>query len=114
MNTLTPTAATILISTDNVVDAALVEKLIHPEFDYIFMSTDPDKLPGDFVRHRPSVLVLAFNTLEKSERYYLGLYRLCETVHQYPHRTVTGASTDRMRGCQPYQRKKAECLSLTC
>ncbi|MDO8464919.1 MAG: response regulator [Gallionella sp.] len=97
MNTLTPTAATILIATDNVTDAALVEKLLHPEFDHIFMSTDPDKLPGDFVRHRPSVLILAFNTLEKSERYYLGLYRLCETVHQYPHRTVILCNKDEVK-----------------
>ncbi|MDD2915189.1 MAG: response regulator [Gallionella sp.] len=88
MNPPASTAAAILIATDNVTDAVLVEKLLRPEFDHVFMSTDPDKLPGDFVRHRPSILVLAFNTLEKSERYYLGLYRLCETVHQYPHRTV--------------------------
>lgn len=105
MNTLTPTAATILISTDNVVDAALVEKLIHPEFDHIFMSTDPDKLPGDFVRHRPSVLILAFDSMEKSERYYLGLYRLCETVHQYPHRTVILCNKDEVRRAYELCRK---------
>lgn len=105
MNTLTPTAATILISTDNVVDATLVEKLIHPEFDHIFMSTDPDKLPGDFVRHRPSVLVLAFDSMEKSERYYLGLYRLCETIHQYPHRTVILCNKDEVRRAYELCRK---------
>lgn len=105
MNTLTPTAATILISTDNVDDAALVEKLIHPEFDHIFMSTDPDKLPGDFVRHRPSVLVLAFDSIEKSERYYLGLYRLCETVHQYPHRTVILCNKDEVKRAYELCRK---------
>ena len=97
MNTLTLTDPTILIATDSVTDAALVEKLLNPEFDHVFMSSDPDKLPGDFVRHRPSVLVLAFNTLEKSERYYLGLYRLCETVHQYPHRTVILCNKDEVK-----------------
>jgi CheY-like chemotaxis protein len=94
MDTPAPAAATILIATDSVTDAALVQKLLQPEFDHIFMSTDPDKLPGDFVRHRPSVLVLAFNSLEKSERYYLGLYRLCKVVHQYPHRTVILCNKD--------------------
>ena len=97
MDTSASTAATILIATDSTTDAALVEKLLHPEFDHIFMSTDPDKLPGDFVRHRPSVLVLAFNILEKSERYYMGLYRLCEAVHQHPHRTVILCSKDEVK-----------------
>jgi hypothetical protein len=40
----------------------------------------------DFESHRPDVLILAFKTLEKSERYYLGLYRLSKVVH--PHRTL--------------------------
>lgn len=80
--------ATILIATDSVTDAALVKDLVIPEFQHVFVSIDPDKLPRDFKEHQPSVLILAFNTLEKSERYYLDLYRLCKEVHQYPHRTV--------------------------
>lgn len=34
------------------------------------------------------MLVLAFDALEKSERYYLGLYRLSSKVHLQPHRTI--------------------------
>jgi CheY-like chemotaxis protein len=34
------------------------------------------------------VLILAFDTLEKAERYYLGLYRLSSVVHALPHRTL--------------------------
>lgn len=97
MDTPAPTTDTILIVTDSVTDAALVKNLLNPEFDHVVTSTDPDKLPGDFVRHRPSVLVLAFDTLEKSERYYLGLYRLCEVVHQYPHRTVILCNKDEVK-----------------
>lgn len=97
MDTPAATAAAILIATDSATDAALVKNLLHPEFDHIFVSTDPDKLPGDFVRHRPSVLVLAFDTLEKSERYYLGLYRLCEVINQYPHRTVILCNKDEVK-----------------
>lgn len=97
MDTLAPSTATILIVTDITTDATLVKNLLSPEFDHVFMSTDPDKLPGDFVRHRPNVLVLAFNTLEKSERHYLGLYRLCKEVHQYPHRTVILCNKDEVR-----------------
>jgi len=97
MDTLATTAVTVLIATDNVADAALVEKLLHPEFDHVFASTDPDKLAVDFAHHHPSVLVMAFNTLEKSERYYLGLYRQCEAAHQYPHRTVILCNKDEVR-----------------
>lgn len=88
MDTSSSTANTILIASDNAADAARVKGLLHAEFAHVHISTEPDKVPGDFVRYRPSVLVLAFDTLEKSERYYLELYRLCEEVHQHPLRTV--------------------------
>jgi CheY-like chemotaxis protein len=81
-------ADTILIASDSQSDAAQVKALLHAEFDHVNISTEPDRVPGDFVRYRPNVLVLAFNTLEKSERYYLELYRLCEEVHKQPLRTV--------------------------
>jgi CheY-like chemotaxis protein len=82
------TTDTILIASDNPVDATRVKALLHAEFEHVNISTEPDKGPGDFVRYRPNVLVLAFDTLEKSERYYLELYRMCEEVHKQPLRTV--------------------------
>jgi len=88
MKTRATTTATILIATDNVTDAAIVKNLLSPEFDHIVISIDPEKVLEDFVRHLPSVLVLAFNTLKKSERYYLEWYRLSEVLHQIPYRTV--------------------------
>ena len=99
-------SATILVVTDVTTDATLVKNLLTPEFDHVFISTDPDKLAGDFVRHRPNILVLAFNTLEKSERHYLGLYRLCQAVHQYPHRTVILCHKDEMRRAYELCRKE--------
>ena len=88
MDTPASSAAVILVVTDIITDATLVKKLLNPEFDHVFTCTDTDKLAGDFVRYHPNVLVLAFNSIEKSERHYLGLYRLCPEVHQYPHRAV--------------------------
>ena len=87
-NTSSATTETIMIASDSTSDAAQVKALLHTEFQYIHISTAPDAVPGDFVRYRPSVLVLAFDTLEKSEHYYLELYSLCEEVHQQPLRTV--------------------------
>src|ERR1035437_5770795 len=105
MNTPATTADTILIVTDITTDASLVKDMLNPEFDHIFTSTDPDKLVVDFISHRPKVLVLAFNILEKSERYYLGLFRLCEAVHQYPHRTVILCNKDEVSGLMRYARR---------
>jgi CheY-like chemotaxis protein len=88
MNTSTTAVETIMIASDSATDAAQVQALLRTEYQHVYISTAADAVPGDFVRHRPNVLVLAFNTLEKSERYYLDLYRLCEEVQQQPLRTV--------------------------
>ena len=60
---------TIIVASDNTGDAALVKKLLNNEFENVFTSTHPDKTAEDFVRHPPDVLILAFNSLEKSQHY---------------------------------------------
>ncbi len=89
--------APILVATDNVTDAALVKKQLEEEFTKVATSTDADAAAKDFERHRPDVLVLAFDNLEKAERYYLGLYRLCPTVQQHIHRTVILCNKDEVK-----------------
>ena len=93
----TPLTAKIMIVTDNASDAILVKNLLLPEFSHIFTSTDPFMASNDFMRHRPDVLVLAFNALEKSERYYLSLYRLCAEAHSHPHRTLILCNKDEVK-----------------
>lgn len=66
-----PTA--ILIASDNAADAVQVARQLEEEFDQVFTSVDPDAAAQDFERCKPGVLVLAFNGLEKAERYYLDL-----------------------------------------
>jgi CheY-like chemotaxis protein len=90
--------ARILVATGVVADADLVRKLLSAEFDQIHVSTSADAAVGDFERIRPQVLVLAFDALEKAERYYLGLYRLSTLVHTTPHRTVILCNKDDVRG----------------
>lgn len=89
--------ARILVATEVVVDANLVRKLLSDEFENVSISTDPDRSVEDFERLRPSVLILAFNTLEKAERYYLGLYRLSNVVQAHPHRTLILCNKDDLR-----------------
>ena len=79
---------TILVASDNIGDAALVKRLLDDEFGKVFMSIDLDKSVEDFVRHPPDVLILAFDTLDKAQDYYLRLFRLCTAVHLHPYRTI--------------------------
>lgn len=97
MATPDPTEATILIAADSIADARLVKKLLDNEFEQVFTSTQADKWVGDFMRNPPDVLVLAFNGLEKSQHYYLRLFRLSTVVHLQPHRTIVLCNKDEIR-----------------
>jgi CheY-like chemotaxis protein len=90
-------AAKILVACDNASDATQVSRQLLDEFELVLMSIDPDAAARDFERHRPAVLVLAFNSLEKAEAYYLGLYRLCPTVQQVSHRTIILCNKDEVK-----------------
>lgn len=78
----------ILIATDVTGDAELVRRLLVDEFGHVDKSVDPDKAAQDFDAIGPQVLILAFNSLDKAESYYLGLYRLGKQVHALEHRTI--------------------------
>jgi CheY-like chemotaxis protein len=97
MDTRNSTYTSILIATDNVTDAALVKNLLRPEFERVFITTDLNKSSEDYVRYMPDVLVLAFNTLKKTEQYYLELGRLCDEVHQPSRRTVVLCNLEEVR-----------------
>jgi CheY-like chemotaxis protein len=86
-----------LIATDNTEDAHDVKRQLAYKYEDIFISLNPDTSVQDFESHQPDVLVLAFDTLAKSERYYLGLYRLGTVVHTHPHRTVILCGKDEVK-----------------
>ena len=88
MDEPTATGATILIASDNAPDAAMVQQLLGDEFGPIHTCADPDNAVEDFDRHQPGVLILAFNTIDKAQRYYLGIYRLSTTLSLQSHRTI--------------------------
>lgn len=96
----------ILIATDIMSDANLVRKLLAPEFENVAISTTADAAARDFERIRPQVLLLAFNTLEKAQRYYLGLYRFCQVVHGVPHRTLILCGKEDLRPVYELCRKE--------
>lgn len=97
MSTPAHTTPTLLVASDSANDAKLVEQLLGDEFGKVIASTNPNKAVKEFDQQQPDVLVLAFNGLEKSERYYLGLYRLSEDIHRQPHRTIILCNKDEVR-----------------
>ncbi|MBS0498750.1 MAG: response regulator [Proteobacteria bacterium] len=103
----TPASAPIvLIASDVPTDANLVAKMLREEFEKVAISTDVDQAAQDFERHQPDVLILAFNGLEKAERYYLGLYRQCQSIHHRPHRTLILCNKDDIRRVYELCRKE--------
>jgi CheY-like chemotaxis protein len=93
----TPAAARVLVATDNVDDANQIRRLLESEFDNIRASTVADKAIADFQDFKPDVLVLAFDSVEKAQHYYLGLYRFGNSMDQYQHRTVLLCTKDEVK-----------------
>jgi CheY-like chemotaxis protein len=89
-----PAQARILVASDNLEDARLIARQLGDVFENVRTSTDPVKAVADFEAFRPDLLLLAFDTLEKSERHCLGLYRLAAGAAQGAHRTVVLCSKD--------------------
>jgi CheY-like chemotaxis protein len=98
--------APILVATDVVDDASLVATLLGEEFGNVRQSTDAGSAIDDFERHRPSVLVLAFDSLERAQRYSQGLYRESSIANALPHRTLILCTKDDLQ--RVYQLCKKE------
>ncbi len=91
------TQAKVLIATDNADDASQIIKQLSSDFEHLRASTNPDTSVKDFEAYQPDVLVLAFDSLDKAQRYYLGLYRLGQSLQQHPHRTVILCNKEEVR-----------------
>jgi len=78
----------VLVASDNADDARQIQRQLKVDFTDVQLSTDADRYLQDFEQHAPDVLLLAFDGLDKAQRYYLGLYRLGGTLQQHAHRTV--------------------------
>ncbi len=81
-------ASTIMVATDDQTDATILHNQLKLEFEQIHLALDAEQRVTLFDAHLPDVLVLAFKTLDKSEQFYLELYRQSEKIHLQPHRTV--------------------------
>lgn len=100
--------AKLLIASESVTDAELVQRLLQSEFEHITLSTKSECAAKDFDGARPDVVFLAFEKIEKAERYYLSLYRQSPMLASHPHRTVVLCSKDELR--QAYDLCKQGCF----
>ena len=89
--------AKVLVASDNADDARQIQRQLKVDFTHVQLSTDADRCLEDFEHCAPDVLVLAFDRLDKAQRYYLGLYRLGGALQQQPHRTVILCNKDEVQ-----------------
>lgn len=89
-----PETLKVLIVTDVSADAAQLVRLLEDEFEQLETSTIESHFVADFERVKPDVVVLAFPSLERAERYSLGLYRHSAIVHALPHRSIVLCDKD--------------------
>lgn len=82
-------APIILIASDNHTDAELVQTLLLPEFNHVFITaTDPKRAEADIDRLFPDILVLAFNSVAKCERHYQAYLERCEKLRNHSFRAI--------------------------
>ncbi|HEX7156122.1 MAG TPA: response regulator [Burkholderiaceae bacterium] len=87
----------ILVASDSPSNASVIARLLAEEFDNVHSSSNPLTAVEDFEACKPSILMLGFDSLEKAERYYLGLYRRGRLIHTQPHRTIMLCNKDEVR-----------------
>jgi CheY-like chemotaxis protein len=87
----------LLVASDNVTDADLVRGLLREEFESVEVSCVEAAATKDFERARPAVVLLAFESLQRAERYCLTLYRSSEVMRTSNHRMVVLCTRDELR-----------------
>ena len=92
-----PATAKVLVASDNADDAAQIVKQLQGEQERVRASANAELAVEDFEDFKPDVLVLAFDNIEKAQRYCLGLYRQSQVVSHHPHRTVLLCTKDEVR-----------------
>lgn len=78
----------ILIVSDSDEELENIHDLLVKDFNDL-LETDVETEGLDlFGKYHPSLLILAFNTVEKAEHFYLSLYRNNKNIYETPHQTL--------------------------
>jgi len=92
-----PSAARVLVVSDNVTDAAQIVAQLSSVMEDVRSATNAESAVEDFEACKPDVLVLGFETIELAQRYSLGLYRHSQLVKTHRHATVLLCAKDDVR-----------------
>ncbi len=82
------THSAILIASDELSRANLVRNILLDEFKTVDISLNTKTIVQDFKQTRPSILILAFGTLEQCDQYYQNLQQQSKSVARHPYRTL--------------------------
>jgi CheY-like chemotaxis protein len=83
-----PASVRVLIASDSISDGRQVNSLLEPHFKRVKVSSNDRTQVQDFETFMPDILVLAFDTIEKAQHYYLGLYRFGHSIALHRHRAI--------------------------
>lgn len=83
-----PVFPLLMVVSDSRIEAMQVKSLLDREFGRVQAVVDEDGAVGAFEHQPPDVLVLAFRSLEKCERFYLRLFRHSTHANAQTHKTV--------------------------
>lgn len=78
----------ILIVSDDAEEVRVVRELLQRDFANLTSADNEEAGLHLFQEKLPAVLVLVFQEMVRSERFYLMLYRQCETIREIPHQTL--------------------------
>jgi CheY-like chemotaxis protein len=90
-------AQRLLVVSDSSDDAELVRELLGVEFESVEASWAEADAIIDFERVRPLVVLLAFKSLQKAQRYCLSLYRSSQVARVSVHRTIVLCTQSELR-----------------
>ena len=80
-----PRRITVLVVSDRGADAAHVRDALTDEITRVEVSTNGERAVADFEKFRPDVVVLAYDSIDKSQQYCLGLLRFSKFAQSHPH-----------------------------
>jgi CheY-like chemotaxis protein len=91
----TPAEARVLVASDNADDLAQIVDQLEGEFGEVRTTTDA-AAAADFDAFRPHVLIVAYDAIEKADRYALALHRRSAVANEHRHRTLLLCTKDEL------------------
>jgi|GEM_PF-630653 len=78
----------ILIVSDDAEEVRAVRDLLQHDYANLIIADNDEAGLRLFPERQPALLILVFQEMVRSERFYLMLYRQCQTIREIPHQTL--------------------------